>query len=915
MPRPHRTAEQREPRPRGEATKKPEAVRIRLLGGFRVSVGERSIGEEEWRLRKAASLVKLLALEGGHRMHRERLMDLLWPELDTRAAANNLHRTLHFARRTLESNPASASHYLRLQGDLLALCPDAPLWVDVESFEEAAGAARRARDPAAHRTAIELYSGELLPEDRYEEWAQERREELRLRYQALVMEVAGLYEEREEYGPAIEALQRVVTDEPPHEEAHVGLMRLYALSGRREEALRQHERLREALSREFGTEPGMSSRHLYEEIAEGSFPSADSTPRDRPPVEPPGARRHNMPVLRTSFIGREREVLEVRRLLAMTALLTLTGAGGCGKTRLALEVAGDLVGAYQDGVWLVELAPLSEEALVPQAVARVLGVREQPGRPLTSTLVDALKNKEMLLVLDNCEHLVDACAHLVETLLLSCPRLRVLATSREALNIAAETTWLVPSLSLPDPLRQPTAGELEGYGSARLFVERARHRRTGFTPGPRNAGAVADICRRLEGMPLAIELAAARVGVLSVEQISERLEDSLKLLTGGGRTKDLRHQTLRGTLDWSYELLDEPERDLFGRLSVFAGGWTLEASEAVGLGSGIGGEVLILIFRLVDKSLVMAEAIGDGGMRYRLLEPVRQYAREKLEASGEAGAVRCRHADFFVRLAEEAEPELTGAQQRVWLDRLEAELDNLRTALGWSFEGGEPEVGLRLAGALWWFCYLRGHYGEGRVWLEGALAASEDSPAPLRAKALTGAGVLAFLQCEYGLATAQLEEGLALWRDLGDERGVASALQILGSVAREQGRYARAQALHEESLSLWQRLGDEWGIARSLNYLGFVAWLREDHERATALCAEALGLYRGLGDAEGIAWSLISLGAVAQYRGDLGRSEALLEESLSLSREAGYREDVAWSLNELGIVAHRRGDLGGPKHC
>lgn len=319
---------------------------------------------------------------------------------------------------------------------------------------------------------------------------------------------------------------------------------------------------------------------------------------------------------------------------------------------------------------------------------------------------------------------------------------------------------------------------------------------------------------------------------------------------------------------------------------------------------------MILIFRLVDKSLVMAETIEDGGMRYRLLEPVRQYAREKLEASGEAGAVRHRHADFFVRLAEEAEPELTGAQQRVWLDRLEAELDNLRTALGWSLEGGEQEVGLRLAGALWWFCYLRGHYDEGREWLEGALARGEDSPAPLRAKALIGAGVLAFLQCEYGLATARLEEGLSLWRELEDKRGVASALQVLGSVAREQGRYARAQALHEESLSLWRELEDEWGIARSLNYLGFASWLREDHERATSLCTEALGLYRDLGDAEGIAWSLISLGTVAQYQGELERSEALLEESLTLSREAGYREGVAWSLNELGLVAYRRGELG-----
>jgi predicted ATPase/DNA-binding SARP family transcriptional activator/DNA-binding CsgD family transcriptional regulator len=891
-------------------------VRVRLLGGFRVSVGERSIEEDEWRLRKAASLVKLLALEQGHRIHRERLMDLLWPELDARAAANDLHHALHVARRTFEPDLTSASRYLRLQGDLLALCPDVPLWVDVESFEAAAGAARRARDPAAYRTAIELYTGELLPQDRYESRAEERRQELRLTHQALLLELASLYEEREEFVPAIEALRRVVAAEPAHEEAHAGLMRLYALSGRGEEALKQHERLREALSRELSIEPGMTSRRLYEDISAGRFPAAATATGDHPAVEPPGGRRHNLPVLRTSFVGREREMPEVRRLLSMTGLLTLTGAGGAGKTRLALELAKTLVGAYPDGVWLVELGPLSEEALVPQAVAGALGVREQPGRPLTSTLVDASKSKEMLLVLDNCEHLVEASAHLVETLLLSCPHLRVLATSREALNVPAEITWLVPSLSTPDQRRQPTVEELEAYGSARLFVERARRRRTDFAPSQRNVGAVADVCRRLDGMPLAIELAAAMVGVLSVEQISERLEDSLELLTAGGRTAVPRHRTLRGTLDWSYELLDQPERRLFGQLSVFAGGWTLDAAEAVGTGTGEGRDpnppVPALIFRLVDKSLVMAETIETlhaTSLRYRLLEPVRQYAREKLDESGEAPETRRRHASYFLSLAEQAEPGLTGAQQGAWLDRLEIEYGNLRAALGWSLEE-DPEVGLRLAGALWRFCYTRGHYGEGREWLEGTLARSESSPANLRAKALIGAGVLAFLQCEYERATVLLEVSLTLYRDLGDDLGIASALQTLGSIARERGRYAEAVAFHEESLALQRGLGNEEGVARALDGLGFAAWLQEDLDRAWTLCTEALTLYRGLEDAEGIAWSLVNLGAVAQHQGDHERATQLLEESLALSREAGYMEGIAWSLNELGIVAYRWGELG-----
>jgi len=411
-------------------------------------------------------------------------------------------------------------------------------------------------------------------------------------------------------------------------------------------------------------------------------------------------------------------------------------------------------------------------------------------------------------------------------------------------------------------------------------------------------------------MPLAIELAAARVGALSVEQISERLEDSLGLLTGGGRTRDLRHQTLRGTLDWSYELLDESERECLGQISVFAGGWTLEAAEAVGFERGIERDVLTIVSRLVDKSLVMAETTGDGRVRYRLLEPVRQYARERLERSGEVEAVRRRHADFFMHLAEEAESELSGARQRIWLSRLEAELDNLRTALGWSLEVGEAEVGLRLAGALWRFCYTRGHYGEGREWLEGTLARSKSSPANLRAKALTGAGVLAFLQCEYERARSLLEESLTLYRELGDEMGSASSLQTLGSIAREQGHYAKAMAFHKETLALQRELGNEEGIARALDGLGFAAWLQEDYERAWTLCTEALSLYRRLEDAEGIAWSLVNLGAVEQHRDDFGRAEALLKESLDLPRAAGYREGVAWSLNELGLVAYRRGEWG-----
>src|SRR5215216_3035314 len=649
---------------RGPSDEVPESVRIWLLGGFRTSVRHKAIEESEWRLRKAAKLVKLLALVPNHRMHRERAMDLLWPDLDPKAAANNLRHALHVARRTLEkpSGASASPRFLLLSGEVLELYPDVTLWVDVEAFERAVESARRAREPTAYEAALDLYAGDLLPEDRYEGWAEARREELRTLYLTSLVELATLYEERGEFGSAIEELRQVVTAEPTHDRANVGLMRLYALSGRRSAALGQYEQLRETLSRELGVEPSATDRQLYQEILTGRFPPASLLPTGSLPKESSGTDRHNLPTARTNLVGREQELAEVKRALTMTRLLTLTGPCGSGKTRLALKVAYDLIGAYPDGAWLVELATLSEGWLVQQAVAAELHVREQPNRPLFSTLVEALREKKMLLVLDNCEHLIDAAAYLVDALLCSCPHLRVLATSREALGVAGEVKWMVPPLPLPN-LRHPlTVEELAGFESIRLFLERARYHHPAFVLTTQNVEAVTDVCRQLEGLPLAIELAAARISTLSVKQIATRLRDPLGLLTMASRTAPPRERTLRGALDWGYALLAEPERKLFRWLSVFADGWTLEAAETVGVGDGIQKEdVLDLLSRLVDKSLVVAEANGDGTARYRMLELVRRYGWEKLEESGEeAEVVKCRHAAFFFRLADEAEPELRG---------------------------------------------------------------------------------------------------------------------------------------------------------------------------------------------------------------------------------------------------------------
>ncbi|MCS7197191.1 MAG: tetratricopeptide repeat protein [Candidatus Bipolaricaulota bacterium] len=617
---------------------------------------------------------------------------------------------------------------------------------------------------------------------------------------------------------------------------------------------------------------------------------------------------NNLPIQLTSFIGREREMREVKELLKQTRLLTLTGSGGCGKTRLALQVAADLLEEYPDGIWFVDLSVLADPALVPSTVAATLGIHEEPGRPALTTLAEALKPRTLLLILDNCEHLVTACAQLAETLLRTCPTLKILATSREALGIAGEVAWRVPSLSLPQPheLTHPDSlARITRYEAIRLFIERAEAASPEFRVTPQNIRAIAQICQRLDGIPLAIELAAARVKALSVEQIAARLDDRFRLLTGGSRTALPRQQTLRAMMDWSYELLNERERTLFRRLSTFAGGFTLEAAEAICADEQIPvHEIMDLLLNLVSKSLVV---FSDEDARYRLLETVRQYARDKLLETGEAVQVRTRHRDWFLALAERAESALQGPDQALWLKRLELEHDNLRAALEWS--STDPETGLRLASALWLFWYLRGYVSEGREWLKQFLEKAPEAPSSLRAKALYGASMLARAQDDYALATKLLEESLALYRAAKDNRGVALALGNLGIIAFARGDYARATKLHEESLEHFRQLHDKIGIASALSELGNVALYQNDLERAERLLEESLALSRAAQDDQGIALALRRLGAVLFQKGERARAKALLQESLELYRGLGAVPGLASVFNSLGMVALQEGDL------
>ena len=631
--------------------------------------------------------------------------------------------------------------------------------------------------------------------------------------------------------------------------------------------------------------------------------------QDFPALRSLEATPNNLPQQATSFVGREKELAEVRQLLARARMLTLTGSGGCGKTRLGLQLAADSLERFPDGAWLVELASLSDPGLVPQHVATVLGLKEELGKQISQTLREHLKDKRFLLLLDNCEHLLDACARLADALLKWCPGVQILASSREALGIGGEQAYRVPSLSLPDPKRAHTSASVAPFEAVQLFTDRARLARAEFQVTDQSASALASICYRLDGIPLAIELAAARVRSLSVEEIDKKLDERFRLLTGGARTALPRQQTLRSLIDWSYDLLNDAEKQVLQRLAVFAGGWMLPAMEQVCAGDGIEeGGVLDLLTSLADKNLVLAEQNNEH-YRYRLLETVRQYARDRLLEHGDSGCWRSRHLVYFLQLAEQAEPHLTDAQQKAWIDRLENEHDNLRAALAWSLvEGGDAGSGLRLAGALGSFWSIRGFAGEGRGWLADCLAAAPDATPAIRAKALCAAGVLAREQGEYAAAHSLLMEGLEFHRALGNRQGIAATLNNLGSLAREQGDYQRARAMHEEGLTIWRQMGDRRGISSSLNSLGNLARELGDHASARSFYEEGLAIDRERGDSHSIAISLNNLGGMASDLGDYAVARALHQESLAIRRELGDRRGIASSLTNLGGALDRLGD-------
>jgi predicted ATPase/DNA-binding SARP family transcriptional activator len=920
--------------PRGLGHGKP-FMRVRLLGGFDVEVDGRPIPSSAWRLRKASELVRVLSLAPGHRLHRDQLIEQLWPDRPPDAGLNNLHQAIHVARSALLPKEDAPRGVLVLRDGVLTLCPDRDLWIDVEAFGRAARGADSDSPLASLQQARELYRGEPLPDDRYAEWAVGPRETLAGDYLSLLNRIAELEERGGRREAAIDCLREVLDLEPSDESAHQSLMRLYAQGNQRQLALRQFEWLRAILTRELEVEPSRESKELYREILEGRFDSGSvSTPSptsgagneplapeigvspaspDRGPAavrRSMGRRSHNLPIQLSSFIGREREVRLIEQLLEGSRVLTLTGPGGTGKTRLGIEAAATFIGSRRDGVWLVELAAVSEPALVIQTIADVFDVREQQTDPYVDQVIDYLADRQVLLVLDNCEHLVDACAAVAQTLLTACPDLKIIATSRQPLRIPGEVVFRVPSLPVPDPLSVPTPDDVESIDSVRLFVERAQAVVPTFALTTENASVVARLCHHLDGLPLAIELAASRVAVLPVTAILDRLDDRFSLLVGGSRTALSRQQTLKATLDWSYNLLTEPQRRLLRSLSVFVGGAPLDGVESVWAEtSADAADAVGLLGDLVDQSVVALD-VAATEPRYHLLETVREYGHERLIELGESDAAEAAFASWALEVAEQAQAAFPGPSWQAALDRLDVEHDNLRAALDRSLSAN-PARALALAAGLWEFWLWHGYLAEGRRWLGRALERST-APSPARGRALVGLAALIIRSGETGLGARRAQEALAVYRTLSEDRGACRASQLLATAAWSEDDLGGAERHYRESLELARAAGYLPGQAAAMYGLSAVIWYTGERHSAAALINESLELFLAA-DAAELAPTMLDIGEILVPQPETGSVRMTFQETFVQFQGVACGVAVGYALASRGMISRLAGDLDGAR--
>lgn len=894
-----------------DSTSASPPLRAHLLGRVRLTLGERLLDDGDWPRRSARGLLLLLLATSGHRLPRERAQELLWPEAVPDAARNALSVALHGLRHVLEpERPArAASAYIETGAEELRIRTHTGFWVDTDAFEAVLKQADTSTGTTRCtylREAVAIYDGDLLAHELVIDWPIARREALRRGWRRAVLALAEIEREAGRPLAAVPPLEQVLAGEPTDETALRELMRALAAAGRPDEALHQFQHSADALRDEFGIEPAVETQALVETLRRRPAPPAASVAF---PSSPP--RFDTVPAPLTPLIGRDRELEAVQDLLWLSdvRMVTVTGTGGIGKTRLAVEAARQIADDFTAGACWIPLASTQDSTLVLPAIGRALGVEEKADQPVLDVLSEVARAWDLLLVLDNAEQVAPAGRDL-SVLLTACPKLKLLVTSRQPLRIRAEHELPLPPLAVPPPAvandDDVSAEQIGRYEAVALFTGRARAVNPDFALTPDNAAIVAELCARLDGLPLAIELAAARSHRFSPARLLAGLTDRFTLLTTEYQDLPPRHHSMRDAIRWSYDLLTSEEQAAFRQLAIFAGGWTLEAAARVLSGGREPGAVRDMLASLSAKHLLVWDET-DEGSRLATLETIREYGLELLEASGGLELTRRAHADYYLALAERAESALTGSEQTVWLDRLEAEHDNLRSSLSWSCQHPEPEVALRLSGALPEFWRARGHLTEGRAWLERALSLGGDEPSSVRAKVHHGAGALARIQGDIEGAIAHLNVALGQWRAVANQRGEGRSLVVLATCIGGQGDYDRASQLNEDALSIFETIGDRWGIAETLNGLGVIACDRGEFERSSERFERSLPLFRDLDDRKGQGKVLNNYGVMSFWQADFSRAVTLFDESLAMWRSANDRPHIAIVLANLGEALRAEG--------